>query len=171
MKKSALFILALVLLVSLCGCGTYSQSDLDAAYAEGYDKGYNAGYDRGYESGYSDSFESDVDVSNIKPIDYFWFAYCIVDDYLTGESTSIEISEVYQLIEEGFQKFYAASEIDPSDSWQKQERNIDLQDSIEPIKSAMAELEEYLMGDADSVNLIEVHDYLAQGLLNYQDVN
>lgn len=168
MKKILAFVLALSLVLTLCGCGSpsnKSSTSTSKSTVADTQSSQQSSYD------YSDSSEADVDVSDIKPIDYFWFAYCMVDDYMTGESDSIDLIKVYQLIEVGFQKYYAATEIDASDSWQVQERKLDLQDAIEPATSALGELEEYLMGGADSVDLIKVHDGLAQGLLNYQDIS
>lgn len=118
-----------------------------------------------------DIVDWETDTSVYVPTGHFDDAYCIVDDYLTGETDSIDLFEVYILLEDGIHEFYDATEINASDSWQEQERKLDLQDSIEPAKSALAELEEYLMGSADSVDLIKVHDGLAQGLLNYQDIS
>lgn len=104
MKKSALFILALVLLVSLCGCGTYSQSDLDAAYAEGREMGYA----RGYESGYYEA-KNKLDYENFREelssaqsnIDN---ALDSIDNWLsdssTDKSTSNLVDEIKQSIED-----------------------------------------------------------------------
>lgn len=168
MKKIFAFILVFSLVLTLCGCGSPSKkssSSTNKSAVDGTHSTQQSSYD------YSDSSESDVDISDIKPIDYFWFAYCMVDDYMTGESDSIDLAEVYQLIELGFQKFYAATEIDASDSWQEQERKLDLQDAIQPFSNASGELEEYLMGGADSVDLAKVLRLLEQGLQAIEDAS
>lgn len=174
MKRIVISIFALTLLVSLCGCNRSIHRESESPSVENNmritDSCTSAGYDAVDDElvdEWGDAYDNHVSVD----LEEFYIAYSLIDDYLSGESDSINLAEVYQLLEEGIGYFYDATEISSSDNWQVQDYKIDLQDSIEPIKSALAELEEYLMGDADSVNLIEVHDYLAQGLLNYQDIN
>lgn len=104
------------------------------------------------------------EASDNLPTSCFYYAYFTVNDYLTGEEASVDIVDVYQHIEQGIQDFLAAVEIKDSDTWQEQERKLDLQDAIEPAKSALGELEEYLMGDADSVDLFKILRLLEQGL-------
>ncbi len=105
MKKSALFILALVLLVSLCGCGTYSQSDLDAAYAEGREMGYA----RGYESGYYEA-KNKLDYENFREelssaqsnIDN---ALDSIDNWLSDSSTDKSTNNVVDEIKQSIEVF------------------------------------------------------------------
>lgn len=105
MKKSALFILALVLLVSLCGCGAYSQSDLDAAYAEGREMGYA----RGYESGYYEA-KNKLDYENFREelssaqsnIDN---ALDSIDNWLSDSSTDKSTNNVVDEIKQSIEVF------------------------------------------------------------------
>lgn len=46
--RKRLFSILVVIAFALCGCGnSYSDSDIEAARQQGYDKGYSDGYNRG----------------------------------------------------------------------------------------------------------------------------
>ena len=60
MKKIAI-ILCIALIVSLSGC-FYTETDLEDARLDGYNKGYDYGYDKGYKEGYDDGYTA------LKPI-------------------------------------------------------------------------------------------------------
>ncbi len=115
---------------------------------------------------WGDAYDNHVSVD----LEEFHIAYSLIDDYLTGESDTIEISEVYQLLENGLRYFYEITEYSSSDSWQMQEFKLDLQDSIEPIKSADGKLEEYLMGNPDSFDLVKVKELMEQGFEQFYKV-
>lgn len=111
------------------------------------------------------------EVSDNLPTSNFYAAYFIVYGYLSGESYSISASEIYQLLENGLYDFQEAVEIKDTDSWQAQERKLDLLYATQPISSASSELEEYLMGGADSVDLVKVLGLLEQGLQAIEDAS
>lgn len=183
-----------VFIVAICLINANVQDEISDAYLDGYDKGYSSGYDQGFDVGYSVSHKTGATVSRSSAgydavddemvdewgdaydnhvsvdLEEFYIAYSLIDDYLSGESDSINLAEVYQLLEEGIGYFYDATEISSSDNWQVQDYKIDLQDSIEPIKSADRELEEYLMGNPDSFDLVKVKELMEKGFEQFYKV-
>ena len=59
MKKMIAFMLCIVLVLSLAGCGNSVQKSdtTDADYEEGYNAGYQEGYSVGYEEGYNEGIQ------------------------------------------------------------------------------------------------------------------
>ena len=56
--RKRLFSILVVIAFVLCGCGnSYSDSDIEAARQQGYDKGYSDGYSRGVEDQKEEDYE------------------------------------------------------------------------------------------------------------------
>lgn len=173
MKKLVILILALALSLSLCGCNKNNQRDSVSTSTEN-NKHVTVSYtsdeyhdvDDELVDEWGDAYDNHVSVD----LEEFHIAYSLIDDYLSGESDNIDLAEVYQLLEEGIGYLYDATEISSSDSWQMQEFKLDLQDSIEPIKSADGKLEEYLMGNPDSFDLVKVKELMEQGFEQFYKV-
>lgn len=104
MRKLASVLLALALMLPLCACAeTYTADEVADIKEAAFDRGYSSGYDDGYYDAQNSAswdegeFLSDVD-NAISPIHH---AESIIEDYLNGDSASVDLDEIYFLLEEG----------------------------------------------------------------------
>lgn len=85
------------------GLSCYSSAEIDEIKSEAEQSGYSSGYDDGYSDAQDSAswdkgdFLSDVDDA-ISPIHH---AESIIEDYLNGDSASVDLDEIYFLLEEG----------------------------------------------------------------------
>lgn len=85
------------------GLSFYSSAEIDEAKSEAEQRGYSSGYDDGYYDAQNSAswdegeFLSDLD-DVISPITR---AESIIADYLNGDSASVDLDEIYFLLEEG----------------------------------------------------------------------
>ena len=85
------------------GLSFYSSAEIDEIKSEAEQSGYSSGYDDGYSDAQNSAswdegeFLSDVEDA-ISPIKR---AESIIADYLNGDSASVDLDEIYFLLEEG----------------------------------------------------------------------
>lgn len=88
--------------------------------------------------------------------------------YTSNDVESIEASSYKNGYRNGYHD--AQDDIDYSDNWQLTDFKLEIQDSIEPFSSASALIEDYLMNEADSVDLVEVYKLMEKGFEQFYKV-
>ena len=104
MKGKLSVLLVLTLALPLCACAkTYTAEEIPDIREAAFDYGYTNGYDDGYEEAQGCSpwdkgeFLSEMDDA-IAPIKH---ARNIIETYFDGDSDSVDLDELYFLLDEG----------------------------------------------------------------------